>query len=488
MSAQEEMLEYALFDLSTFVRPVVVPTLSIAFNPSPLIVKQNETSDQVTINVTNTSTNTEIDPSATLSLTLPDGLTATEIGDSTKGWNCTLNTLKCTRTTSIGSTVSDSITMTVSVSAYPPGGLASSTSLLKATVSSPTFSNDVTATDTVIFQQKPRISWPTPAPIIYGTALSGSQLDAKSTIPGTFIYTPANGTVLSVGQRTLTAVFTPTDDSDFTPATATVMLTVVPATPVVAVAPTPNPAFLSNAVTITASIPSPASAPGGTVAFYDGGMQLGSSTLNGGSASLTTSALGMGTHAITAVYSGDANYHSSSSPAMMETIQDFAIAVTPGSSSGTPTVFPGTPASYSFVVSPVGGSTLAGALALSADGMPANATVVFSPSVVAANSGTTSITMVVKTPSLAAVNPASNPLGKGALPMALGLVLVPFARRLRKARRWIQVLALSIAGAAFSLGATGCGGFTYTPQSFSVTVTAKSGNLSHATAVKLKVE
>jgi len=42
MSGQEEMLEYALFDLSAFVHPVVVPTLSVVFNPSPLIVKQND--------------------------------------------------------------------------------------------------------------------------------------------------------------------------------------------------------------------------------------------------------------------------------------------------------------------------------------------------------------------------------------------------------------------------------------------------------------
>ena len=46
MSAQEEMLEYALFDLSTFVQPVVVPTLNVTFNPSPLIVKAGDAADQ----------------------------------------------------------------------------------------------------------------------------------------------------------------------------------------------------------------------------------------------------------------------------------------------------------------------------------------------------------------------------------------------------------------------------------------------------------
>jgi hypothetical protein len=38
MTPQEEMLEFALFDLSSFVTPVVVPTLSMTFNPSPLSV------------------------------------------------------------------------------------------------------------------------------------------------------------------------------------------------------------------------------------------------------------------------------------------------------------------------------------------------------------------------------------------------------------------------------------------------------------------
>ena len=220
MNAQEEMMEYALFDLSAFIQPIVVPTLTIAFNPSPLVVKQNDTSDQVTINVTNTSTNTAIDPSASLSLTLPAGLTATAISDSSNGWNCTLSTLKCTRTTSISATVTDSVILTVSVGAYP---LASYTGLLKATVSSPTFSNDVTATDEVVFQQKATVTWPTPAPILYGTALSGVQLDATATAPGTFVYTPAAGTVLPVGQQILTAVFTPTDQNAYTSVTATVI-------------------------------------------------------------------------------------------------------------------------------------------------------------------------------------------------------------------------------------------------------------------------
>ena len=42
----------------------------------------------------------------------------------------------------------------------------------------------------------PAITWATPADIIYGTALSGTQLNATATVAGTFVYTPAAGTVL----------------------------------------------------------------------------------------------------------------------------------------------------------------------------------------------------------------------------------------------------------------------------------------------------
>ena len=47
----------------------------------------------------------------------------------------------------------------------------------------------------------PVITWPTPADIVYGTALSATQLNATTTVPGTFVYTPAAGTVLNAGAR-----------------------------------------------------------------------------------------------------------------------------------------------------------------------------------------------------------------------------------------------------------------------------------------------
>lgn len=61
----------------------------------------------------------------------------------------------------------------------------------------------------------PPLTWPTPAPITYGTPLSSTQLDASSTVPGTFKYAPPAGTVLKAGTHVLWVTFTPTDTVDY---------------------------------------------------------------------------------------------------------------------------------------------------------------------------------------------------------------------------------------------------------------------------------
>jgi len=72
----------------------------------------------------------------------------------------------------------------------------------------------------------PIITWPSPAPISYGTALSATQLNAMALVSGTFNYTPAAGTVIAAGTQTLSTTFIPADDSDYTTAQATVQLIV----------------------------------------------------------------------------------------------------------------------------------------------------------------------------------------------------------------------------------------------------------------------
>jgi len=82
-----------------------------------------------------------------------------------------------------------------------------------------------------------------------------------------------------------------------------------------------NPSAYGDQVTFTATV-SPSSGATGTVTFMDGGSTvLGSSTLNAsGVATLSTSSLGVGTHSITAQYSGDGNHNGSTSPALSQTV------------------------------------------------------------------------------------------------------------------------------------------------------------------------
>jgi hypothetical protein len=96
----------------------------------------------------------------------------------------------------------------------------------------------------------PTISWPTPAAIVYGTALNATQLDATTTIDGTFAYTPAAGTVLTAGPQTLSVTFTPLDTTDYTTATKTVTLTVKKANPAITWA-APAPLTYGTAVSAT---------------------------------------------------------------------------------------------------------------------------------------------------------------------------------------------------------------------------------------------
>jgi len=61
------------------------------------------------------------------------------------------------------------------------------------------------------------------APVVVGTVLSATQLNATASAPGSFVYTPAAGTVLNTaGPQALSTAFTPTDTGNYNGATASV--------------------------------------------------------------------------------------------------------------------------------------------------------------------------------------------------------------------------------------------------------------------------
>ncbi|MCE4553074.1 glycoside hydrolase family 30 beta sandwich domain-containing protein [Pelomonas cellulosilytica] len=101
----------------------------------------------------------------------------------------------------------------------------------------------------------PDVRWPDPAPIRWGTPLGTAQLNASSSVAGSFSYTPALGSKPEVGSQTLSMTFTPQDASRYAPATVTRTLRVDKAQPdvrwdtpvAVAQGATLTPAALSTA-------------------------------------------------------------------------------------------------------------------------------------------------------------------------------------------------------------------------------------------------
>jgi hypothetical protein len=101
-----------------------------------------------------------------------------------------------------------------------------------------------------------------------------------------------------------------------------------------------NPAAAGQVVQFSATVtPGAPGTPTGTVTFTaDGFTNLGSATLSGGVASVTTSFLSIGSHSIVATYSGDVNF-SASSGSMIQSI--VGSACTPGFNCGFGNCIPG---------------------------------------------------------------------------------------------------------------------------------------------------
>ena len=81
--------------------------------------------------------------------------------------------------------------------------------------------------DDPIVKNDPIITWSNPADITVETILSATQLNATADVPGTFVYTPAIGASLAVGEnQDLKVDFTPTDLSAYNAVSKTVKINV----------------------------------------------------------------------------------------------------------------------------------------------------------------------------------------------------------------------------------------------------------------------
>ncbi len=174
---------------------------------------------------------------------------------------------------------------------------------------------------------------------------------------------------LAAGSRTITAVYS--GDVNFTGSTNAVTQVVTQGTTSATVASSPNPSIGGDSVTFTAnvSVLTGIGNPTGTVQFFDGATSLGSSPLGAGTASVSIASLGYGSHTITAVYSGDANFTGSTSPSLAHVVLRATTTVV--TSSRNPSTF-GQTVTFTVRIRPVVGTVLVptGTVQFSIDGVP----------------------------------------------------------------------------------------------------------------------
>ena len=150
------------------------------------------------------------------------------------------------------------------------------------------------------------------------TASSGLAVTYSSLTPGVCTVSGTTVTMISIGTCTLAADQAGNGVTYAAASQVTQNVVLALVTSSVTLTASPNPSLVGQAVTFTATVSG--SSPSGTVTFKDGATTLGTGTLVSGQATLTTSALASGTHAIAAVYGGDASNASGTSSALNQAV------------------------------------------------------------------------------------------------------------------------------------------------------------------------
>lgn len=187
------------------------------------------------------------------------------------------------------------------------------------------------------------------------TASSGLAVAYSSLTAGVCTVSGSTVTMISAGTCTLAADQAGNGTTYAAASQVTQNVVLALTTGSVALVASLNPSIVGQAVTFAATVSG--SSPTGMVTFKDGATTLGTGTLSGGQATLSTSALTSGTHAITAVYAGDASNSSSTSSVLSQTVNPAATTTVVVSS-----VNPSTPGQAVIFTATVtgGGNTPAG--------------------------------------------------------------------------------------------------------------------------------
>jgi hypothetical protein len=372
--------------------------------------------------------------------------------------------------------VSTGLSYTSTATATSPAGTYPITAVLTNATAAQNYSLNVTGGTLTVTDASSTIQWAAPAAISYGAPLTATQLNATAGVPGTFVYTPAAGTVLNAGTQTLSVTFTPTATTEYAAGTATTTLTVLPATPALSLAAIAAQTYGAAPFPVTAT-----SASSGAITYS---VLSGPATIVGNLVTLT----GAGTVVLQATQAASGNYAAATAQTSFPVTQPaFTLAAASSgtaANTGSGPVVPGSPATFSLVLAPMG-TAYPDPISLSASGLPLGATAVFSPASIPAGSSATPITLTIETSNTESARTAPpvgvgngiGVVGGGSLPIVLSCLLLPLAGW-RRARQRLQLLMLGIIALSLGaiLGLSGCGTssgfFNQSPQTYTVKVTA----------------
>jgi sugar lactone lactonase YvrE len=301
-----------------------------------------------------------------------------------------------------------------------------------------------------------------PVPAL-GGVLSGVLTQDAGKVTAAF--TTTAGALSPVGIYPIAVTLTGSSAGNYIAVVAAASLAIAQAPTVTAVSASTSALGLGATFTLTMQAASTTSGvPTGSVTLLDGTTVLSSVPLVAGAAAFSTSSLALGTHSLSAVYSGDSNFLPSTSTTasiVVGTTSGFTLTATGATSQSVPA---GNAATFNFSVA-TQGAVMSSPITLAVQGTPLGATASFSPSYLPPGGTVTNFTLTIQTP-VARLDPRPKPFGPRSplLPgsTVLAVLLLPaagFARRgSRRCRRslWLVLVAAASCALVATL-ASGCG-------------------------------